>query len=160
MCALHALLLAVAGTIFFSNGISKHLVKQVQCDLIDEYLHRHCNTAYKTKRVSLSEAQAALQRPSFDGRSANEVIGRMEDLVFLKNEGNELSQEDHHVLDCANLYIKLYNTAMKRMTAVHDMNERRQKVLQVQKEGLEFHINTSFLPLGTDCCHTVCALRV
>jgi hypothetical protein len=35
--------------------------------------------------------------------------------------------------------IKLYNTAIKRMTAVHDMNERRQKVLQVQKEGLEFH---------------------
>jgi hypothetical protein len=63
----------------------------------------------------------------------------MEDLLFLKNEGNELSQEDHHVLDCANSYIKLYNTAMKRMTAVHDMNERRQKVLQVQKEGLEFH---------------------
>jgi hypothetical protein len=94
MCALHALL-AVAGTIF-SNGIAKHLVKQVQCkqvqcDLIDEYLHRHCNTANKKKLVSLSEAQAALKRPSFDGRSANEVIGRMEDLLFLKNEGNELS---------------------------------------------------------------------
>jgi hypothetical protein len=43
ICALHALL-AVAGTIF-SNVIAKHLVKQVQCDLIDEYLHRHCNTA-------------------------------------------------------------------------------------------------------------------
>ena len=137
MCALHALL-AVAGTIF-SNGIAKHLVKQVQCDLIDEYLHRHCNTAYKTKRVSLSEAQAAMKRPSFDGRSANEVIGRMEDLLFLKNEGKDLSQEDQHVLDCANAFIKLYNTAMLRLRSVHDMNERRQKVLQVQKEGLEFH---------------------
>jgi hypothetical protein len=42
ICALHALL-AVAGAIF-SNGM-KHLVKQVQCDLIDEYLHCHCNTA-------------------------------------------------------------------------------------------------------------------
>jgi hypothetical protein len=35
MCELHALL-AVAGAIF-SNGIAKHLVKQEQCDVIDEY---------------------------------------------------------------------------------------------------------------------------
>jgi hypothetical protein len=28
---------------------------------------------------------------------------------------------------------------MLRLRSVHDMNERRQKVLQVQKEGLEFH---------------------
>ena len=141
MCALHSLL-AVAGTIF-SNGIAKHLVKQEQCDMIDEYLHKHCNTAYKCKRVSLSEAQAAMKRPSFDGRSANEVIGRMEDLLYLKNLGGELSREDKNVLDAANKFIQLCNTAMERMAVAEDKNGRAQKVQKVQAEAIEFH--TSFV---------------
>jgi len=137
MCALHALL-AVAGTIF-SNGVAKHLVKEVQCVVIDEYLHRNCNTAYKCKRVSLSEAQAAMKRPSFDGRSANEVIGRMEDLLLLKNLGKELSPEDRNVLDAANKFIKLYNTAMERMVKASDMEERTRKASKVHAEAIEFH---------------------
>ena len=137
MCALHALL-AVAGTVF-SNGVAKHLVKEVQCVVIDEYLHKNCNTAYKCKRVSLSEAQAAMKRPSFDGRSANEVIGRMEDLLLLKNLGKELSPEDRNVLDAANKFIKLYNTAMERMVKASDMEERTRKASKVQAEAIEFH---------------------
>jgi hypothetical protein len=77
--------------------------------------------------VSLLEAQAAMKRPSFDGRSVNEVIGRMEGLLFLNNEGKDLSQEDQHVLDCANAnaFIKLYNTAMLRLRSVHDHKHQK-----------------------------------
>jgi hypothetical protein len=88
MCALHALL-AVAGSVF-KIGIGNHLTSQVQCSLIDEYLHTECNTAYKCKRVKLSESQSsALKRPSFDGRSAGEVISSMRTIVQLKDLGGE-----------------------------------------------------------------------
>ena len=113
MCALHALL-AVAGSVF-KNGIGNHLTSQVQCNLIDEYLHTECNTAYKCKRVKLSESQSAMKRPSFDGRSAGEVISSMRTLVQLKNLGGEPSTEDEHVIDCADAFVALYNVAMSRL---------------------------------------------
>ena len=137
MCALHALL-AVAGSVF-KNGIGNHLTTQVQCNLIDEYLHTECNTAYKCKRVKLSESQSAMKRPSFDGRSAGEVIGSMRVLVQLKNLGGEPTVEDKHVIDCADAFIALYNLAMSRLDDVSNKDERGKRCDQLAVLGLEFH---------------------
>jgi hypothetical protein len=118
VCALHVLL-AVAGTVF-SNGIAKHLTSQVQCDIIDEYLHTKCGTAYKCKRVKLSESHAAMKRPSLNGRAANEVIRRMKDFVMFKNLGGEPTREDQHVINTADAFITMYNVAMDRMKDCSD----------------------------------------
>jgi hypothetical protein len=59
--------------------------------------------------VKLSESQSAIKRPSFDGRSAGEVISSMGTLVQLKNIGGEPSTEDEHVIDCADAFVALYN---------------------------------------------------
>jgi hypothetical protein len=47
------------------------------------------------------------------------------------------------VLDAANKFIQLYNTAMERMAVEEDKNERTQKAQKVQAEAIEFH--TSFV---------------
>ena len=137
MCALHALL-AVAGSVF-KNGIGNHLTTQIQCDLIDEYLHSECNTAYKCKRVKLSESQSAMKRPSFDGRSAGLVIGSMRVLVQLKNLGGQPTEEDQHVIDCADAFVELYNCAMERLDDVSNKDERGKRCEQLGVLGLEFH---------------------
>jgi hypothetical protein len=67
----------------------------------------------------------------------------MEDLLYLKNLGRELSREDKNVLNAANKFIQLYNTAMERMAVAEDKIERTQKAQKVQAEAIEFH--TSFV---------------
>jgi hypothetical protein len=64
-----------------------------------------------------------MKRPSFDGRSAGEVIGSMRVLVQLKNLGGEPTVEDQHVIDCADAFIALYNLAM--MSRLDDVSNKR-----------------------------------